>query len=127
MRAYEFLAEDTIHNGKLPRLSAQHAMPGAHRIGGTQDRTYDLNRIMQYVACSDGENDVEMDHESWVGKNTLAFPYTVEELNMLKRAYKYLGIDWDDILKPNPKNHSQEVPGRINTRSPVVSFQGYPR
>jgi hypothetical protein len=127
MRACEFVTEDTIHNGKSPRLSAHHAMPGAHRIGGTQDRHYDLNRIMQYAACSDGENDVNMDHESWVGKNVMAFPYTPQELAMLKKAYKHLDIEWDDVLDPNPDNHSEEIPGRINTKSPVKAFRGYPR
>lgn len=127
MRAWEFLSEDTIHNGKTPRLSAHHAMPGAHRIGGTNDRHYDLNRIMMYVAASDGTNDVTLDDESWVGKNALAFPYTPHELAMLKRAYKYLGIEWDDVLKPNPANKSQEVPGRIQTQSPIKPFRGYPR
>ena len=127
MRASEFIVEDTVHNGFTPRLSAHHAMPGAHRIGGTADRNYDLHRLMMYLAASDGENEVELDHESWAGKNYLAFPYTHHELQMLKKAYKHLGLKWDDILAPNPKNKSQEVPGKIQTQSPVKGFKGYPR
>lgn len=127
MRAREFILENTVHNGKHPRLSAHYAMPGAHRVGGTADRTYDLNRIMLYLAASDGTNDVELDHESWAGKNALAFPYTPHENEMLKRAYKYLGIDWHDVLHPNPENRSQEVPELINKTSPIKGFKGYPR
>jgi hypothetical protein len=127
MRAAEFITEDTVHNGFTPRLSAHHAMPGAHRVGGTADRLYDLNRIMMYVASSDGDNEVDLDYESWAGKNTLAFPYTEHELKMLKKAYKHLGIRWDDVLHPNPDNQSQEVPGKIQTQSPVKGFKGYPR
>ena len=127
MRAREFIAEDTVHNGFTPRLSAHHAMPGAHRIGGTADRHYDLNRLMMYLASSDGENEVELAPESWAGKNFLAFPYTPHELKMLKKAYKHLGIKWDDVLSPNPNNKSEEVPGKIQTQSPIQSFKGYPR
>ena len=127
MRAREFVTENTVHNGKRPRLSAHHAMPGAHRVGGTQDRFYDLNRLMMYLAATDGTNDVELDHESWAGKNFLAFPYTHHELLMLKKAYKHLNLDWEDVLGPNPKNTSEEVPEKINVQSPIKSFKGYPR
>jgi hypothetical protein len=127
VRAREFVAENTVHNGKSPRLSAHHAIPGAHRVGGTQDRFYDLNRLMMYLAASDGTNEVELDDESWAGKNFLAFPYTPQELEMLKKAYKHLDLDWEDVLGPNPKNVSEEVPGKINTQSPVKAFQGYPK
>lgn len=127
MRAREFVTEDTVHNGHRPRRSAHHAMPGAHRVGGTQDRFYDLNRLMMYLASSDGTNDVDLDDESWVGKNFMSFPYTQPELEMLKKAYKHLNLDWEDVLGPNPKNQSEEVPGRINKVSPIQAFKGYPR
>ena len=66
----------------------------------------------------------DMDMKSWVGKHKSAHPYTKEEQDMLKMAYKAAGARWVDL------NHgdmdSEEAPGG-NTKSPVKGFRGYPR
>jgi hypothetical protein len=126
MRAHEFINEDNVtRNGKKPNKNTEATMTGAHRAGGSKDRGYDLNRLMQYVASSDGESFVnEPDDQSWVGRNNTAHPYTKEEARMLKHAYKAQGLEWDDVLKPNPKNKSVE-PKDTSTTSPIKPFGGY--
>ena len=127
MRAREFIVEDAVvHTHLKPRKNHEYAMPGAHRFGGVTDRTYLLNRLMQCVAASDGHNTVDVPVESWIGLNNGAFPYTKEEADMLKHAYQAMGVEWEDVLAPNPKNQSQEIPER-QTQSPIKPFKGYPR
>ena len=99
-------------------------MPRAHRFAGTADRTYDLNRAMMAVACSDGKAfpHHEADEESWVGRNNMANPYTEQEHDMLHHAYKALGIQINDAV-----NHPNKEPDTIHKHSPIKGFKGYGR
>ena len=90
MRATEFISESK--KGKISTRQ-QQATRGLNIFSDTQyDRTYDLNRVMMAVACSDGVNPIDMNSESWVGKNNTAHPYTEIEQDMLNLAYKAAGI-----------------------------------
>jgi hypothetical protein len=90
----------------------------------TYDRLYDLNRLMMAVASSDGVNPIKMDAESWVGKHNTTHPYTPEEQDMLKLAYKAAGLEYKDL---NKGDLDSEEMTEVNTVSPVKSFRGYPR
>ena len=76
------------------------------------------------VACTDGTNLPDLDQKSWSGKDKTAHPYTQEEQDMLKMAFKAAGAEWSDLNFGDLD--SEEVPG-TNTVSPVKGFQGYPR
>ena len=76
------------------------------------------------VASSDGVNPIEMDSESWSGKHNTAHPYTKEENDMLKLAYKAAGLEYEDL---NNGNMDSEELESTNKRSPVEAFKGYPR
>lgn len=120
MRAQEFIAEN-----KKGKISArqQQATRGLNVFADNQfDRTYDLNRVMMAVACSDGVNPIDMNRESWAGKNNTAHPYTDIEQDMLKLAYKAAGITNKDLNKGDMR--SQELPS-TNTTSPFKPFKGY--
>lgn len=120
MRADEFITEDNIvKNGRKPRKDAEMAIPAAHRVAGTADRHYDLNRVMMSVAASSHEHGVPIPVASWAGKNNIAIPYTKAESDMLKRAYQAMGAEWDDALAPNPKELSMEL-DTVNRHSPVA-------
>jgi hypothetical protein len=120
MRATEFISESK--KGKIsPRQ--QQATRGLNIFSDTQyDRNYDLNRVMMAVACSDGVNPIDMNSESWVGKNNTAHPYTEIEQDMLNLAYKAAGITNKDLN--NGDMRSQELPG-TNAQSIVKPFKGY--
>jgi hypothetical protein len=126
MRAREFIveADAIVKTGLKPHKEAESAMPGTHRVAGTADRLYDLNRIMIYVASTDGKKCPPIPRQSWAGKNNTAHPYTRVEAEMLKHAYKLAGAEWQDVLAPNQKNKSIES-DEVHKISPINSFKGY--
>jgi hypothetical protein len=120
MRANEFISESK--SGKITKRQQQPTR-GLNIFADTQfDRLYDLNRVMMAVACSDGVNPIEMNAESWVGKNNTAHPYTKEEQAMLKLAYKAAGITYKDL---NNGDLDSEELSSTNTQSIVKPFKGY--
>jgi len=123
MRAREFVAEQV---GK-PGRRIQQATRGLNlfRDKRKTNSDYVLNRVMRAAACADGtDKPVEIEDMSWIGTRRSAHPYTREEQNMLKQAYKAAGAEWQDLN--NGDMDSEEV-GSTNKQSPVVAFKGYPR
>lgn len=124
MRAREFLNETPA--GTISKRQ-QQSTRGLHVFSkkiDSYDRLYDLNRLMMAVASSDGVTPIEMDSESWAGKHNTAHPYTKEENDMLKLAYKAAGLEYKDL---NNGDMDSEELGSTNTGSPIVAFNGYPR
>jgi len=124
MRASEFVAEGQ----KVGRLSKtkSFATVGLHKFvdPNRADRVYELNRIMMAAASTDGTFVPDIDGESWAGRFNISAPYTEEEHNMLKMAYKAIGSHHEDLNHGDLR--SQEHPA-VNTTSPMQSFKGYPR
>jgi hypothetical protein len=79
---------------------------------------------MMAVASTDGTFVPDIDQESWSGRHDIAAPYTKEEADMLKQAFKATG-SWNQDLNHGDME-SQEVPS-TNKQSPVIAFKGYPR
>ena len=124
MRANEFVSESKV--GKISKRQ-QHSTRGLNIFSkkiDSYDRLYDLNRLMMAVASSDGVTPIEMDSESWSGKHNTAHPYTKEEQDMLKLAYKAAGLEYKDLN--NGDMDSEELES-THTASPVIAFKGYPR
>jgi len=124
MRASEFISESKI--GKISNRQ-QYATRGLNIFSkkiDSYDRLYDLNRLMMAVVSSDGVNPIVMDSESWVGKHNTTHPYTKEEQDMLKLAYKAAGLAYKDLN--NGDMDSEELPG-TNAQSIVKPFKGYKR
>jgi hypothetical protein len=121
MRFYEFVSEGKL--GKIGKRK-QQATVGLNKFidPSHTDRFYELNRIMMAAASTDGTFVPELDSESWAGKNNVAMPYTREEQNMLKQAYKAIGSSHIDLNKGDLR--SQELEG-TNTVSIVKPFKGY--
>ena len=124
MRAFEFFYEgkSEVKTGVKPHKDHEMTIPNAHRVAGTADRHYDLNRVMMLTATADGKHLPPFPPESWAGRNNLAFPYTPLEADMLKQVYQCLGYEWDDVLKPNPKKKSEEVKD-VNSISPIATYK----
>jgi hypothetical protein len=125
MKAREFVNEHKKVGDISNRL--RYATRGLHKFrdGQFADRVYELNRIMMAVASNDGQEFVnDIDGESWAGRNDVAAPYTQEEADMLKLAYKAVGSKHHDLNHGDMR--SQEHPG-VYKDSPVVAFKGYPR
>jgi len=122
MRANEFISEGQSV-GRLSKTKS-YASVGLHKFvdPAHADRIYELNRIMMATAATDGTFVPDVDGESWVGRWNLAAPYTKEEHDMLKMAYKAIGSDVSDLNKGDLR--SLELPS-TNTTSPVQAFRGY--
>ena len=125
MRAHEFITEGVDGNADISKRK-RWSTRGLNLFADSEmwNTDYTLNRIMMAAACTDGKTMPDIDMKSWVGKHKSAHPYTREEQDMLKMAYKAAGARWVDLNKGDMD--SEEPPGG-NTKSPVKGFRGYPR
>jgi hypothetical protein len=62
---------------------------------------YTAYRLGMAVAGSNGKDPIEIDAKSWIGKKKSTHPYTKQEQDMLKQAYKAVGASWKDLNKGN--------------------------
>ena len=124
MRAREFVTE--ARDGKLStRNRAATVGLNLFSDGEKVSGSYTLNRVMMAAAMADGSGaPIDMDAKSWVGKKSTASPYTKIEQEMLKQAYHAAGASYEDLNKGDLD--SEEHPA-VNTVSPIIAFQGYPR
>ena len=123
MRAQEFLVEKRTGKIGNRRQAGTRGLTKFRDIGG-YDRTYELNRVMMAAASTDGTFVPDIDGESWAGRYDIAAPYTPEEHDMLKMAYKAIGSEFQDLNKGDLR--SQEIPS-TSTVSPIKAFKGYAR
>jgi hypothetical protein len=123
MRAREFIPE-----AKNAKLSNRKRYPtrGLNLFSDSDkwNGDYTLNRVMMAVASTDGTFVPELNPLSWVGKHKTAHPYTQQEQDMLKMAYKAAGASWHDLN--NGDMNSDEMPD-TDKQSPIRAFKGYPR
>lgn len=122
MRANEFISEAKGHGRISNRKSA--ASRGIHTYSDAEkiNNDYALNRVMMAVACTDGKNKIESPQHSWIGKHKSSHPYTKEEQDMLKTAYKAAGVKWEDL---NSGDINSTELDSTYTNSPINSFKGY--
>jgi len=118
MRAKDFIVEKRV--GKLPP-DQKSTLNRSNKFATSNDRFYDLNRVMMATAGSDGVNIPEMDAESWVGRSNFAMPYTKVEQDMVKKACKSVGTSINNIVadpssEPNDTNKASPVAQRKNKR-----------
>lgn len=124
MRAYEFIIEARKVAKPTEIQSIASVGMSKFRDPGGYDRTYELNRIMMAVACTDGLSPVEMDAESWAGRYNTAHPFTEVEAQMLKQAYKAVGSELFDLNNGDFQSRELE---NTNVKSIVKPFKGYPK
>lgn len=115
MRASEFINEGT--KGTIPKRSQQPSR-GLHKFsdGDRWNSDYTQHRLGMALASTDGTFVPEIDQESWVGKWKTAHPYTQEEVEMLKMAYKAVNANYVDV---NHNDLDSEELKSTNTISPV--------
>jgi hypothetical protein len=122
MRANEFVTEGK--KGSPPKHH-HNAQPGAYRfIDDATDRYYHLNQIMKAAACADGRSTkaIDMDDESFAGKNNLAYPYSELEHKMMKQAFKSVRGNHSEKFIKSHKSLESEDTHKI---SPIKAFKGY--
>ena len=122
MRANEFITEAT--RGKITKQQGLASVGvNVFRDPDGYDRTYELNRMMMAVACADGlGTPINVDVESWIGKDNSAQPYTQQEQDMLEQAAKALGLKMTDLAKGDLRSLEMD---HVHTQSPVIGFKGF--
>ncbi len=122
MRAFEFISEA---KGK-PSERQQSATVGLHTFTDSNyDRAYLLNRVMMATASTDGTFVPTIDDNGWSSRMNTAHPYTKQEADMLKMAYKAAGAPLVDDLNDGDLD-SEEIKN-TNHQSPMKPFKGYKR
>lgn len=96
----------------------QQSMPGANTYHDAvkANSDYVAYRMGMAVAATDGKTPPNIDKESWIGKEKSAHPYTKEEQDMLKQAYKAAGASYKDLNKGDMRSLELDT---VNKISPV--------
>jgi hypothetical protein len=123
MRASEFISE-AKHRRKISKLQDQATVGlDLFRDPDAYDRTYELNRMMMAVACANGDGSpINIDSESWIGKDNSAQPYTKIEQEMMKQAAKAIGTKLKDVNKGDLRSMELDSTHKV---SPVLGFKGF--
>jgi hypothetical protein len=105
-------------HGEIPDR-ARRATRGLNRFtdGARWNGDYTLYRLGLALASTDGKTVPEVDEDSWIGKWKITAPYTQEEQDMLKMAYKAVNANHEDLNHGDLR--SQEGP-TIQKTSPVA-------
>lgn len=117
MRAKEFVNE-TKSNKVTKRQSQATRGLNIHNDGGSNWASdYGGYRTMMAAASTDGKTVPDMSKESYVGKKKTSYPYTKEEQDKLKIAYKVSGQTYID---PNHGDMRSMELDDTNKVSPVA-------
>lgn len=81
------------------------------------DSTYTSYRLGLAVACANGTDPIDMDSKSWAGKTKTTHPYTEEENEMLKQAYKVVGAKYKDLNHGDMRSLELDTTNKV---SPVA-------
>jgi hypothetical protein len=121
MRAKEFIAEAT--QKKITKRQ-QQSTKGLNTYGDGEHISgdYTAYRLGMAVAGANGKDPLpkEMKGKSWVGKSKTTHPYTQEEQDMLKQAYKIVGATYKDTN--NGDMNSKELEG-VHIVSPTAQIK----
>lgn len=105
-------SQTKITKRKQQSSRGMHTFGDGERVSGD----YTLHRLGMAAAMTDGTNNPDINGKSWIGKERAAFPYTQEEADKLKKAYKAIGARYKDLNSNDLR--SQELEG-TNAVSPV--------
>ena len=78
---------------------------------------YTMYRLGMAVAGTDGKVEPDMNAASWIGKYKSTHPYSTEEQEMLKMAYKAVGANYKDLNHGDMESEELES---TNNVSPVA-------
>lgn len=78
---------------------------------------YTMYRLGMAVAGTDGKVEPEFDSSSWIGKWKSTHPYSKEEQQMLKKAYKAVGAKYKDLNHGDMNSKELES---TNSASPIA-------
>ena len=118
MKIYEIITEAKVKQAKMTKRQNQPTR-GVHTFGDAEraNSDYVQFRVGMALASTDGKTKPNIDAKSWIGKRKAACPYTKEEADMLKMAYKAAGADYQDV---NDGDMNSKELNTTNKVSPVA-------
>lgn len=118
MKVSEIIAEAKITQKKITKRQVQ-STAGLNTYGDAErwNSDYTAYRLGMAVACTDGKVVPDMDAKSWIGKSKSTHPYTKEEQEMLKVAYKAVGAKYQDLNHGDMRSLELDT---TNKTSPVA-------
>lgn len=118
MKIHEIITEAKVKQAKMTKRQ-NNSTAGVHLFSDAEKANSDYVqfRVGMAAAATDGKTPPDIDAKSWIGKRKASFPYTKEEADILKMAYKAAGADYDDINKGDL--HSKELDS-TQKNSPVA-------
>jgi hypothetical protein len=120
MKIYEVISEAKLTQKKISKRQSQSSK-GVNTFsdGEKASGDYTMNRLGMALAMTDGKSKPDIEAKSWIGKSKGAFPYTKEEQDMLKQAYKAVGADHKDLNKGNLNSMELEDTNKISAVAKV--------
>jgi hypothetical protein len=116
MKVYEIITEMRSPTPSKRQAQSSRGL-NTYRDGERADSTYTSYRLGMAVAGSNGKDPIDMDGKSWAGKSKTTHPYTEEEQEMLKQAYKAVGAKYKDLNHGDMRSLELDS---TNTVSPVA-------
>lgn len=116
MRAKEFITERK--RAKMTKRQNQSTR-GVNTYSDSEkwNTDYVAYRLGMAVAGTDGQIEPELSASSWIGKSKSTHPYTQEEQEMLKRAYKAVGATYQDVNHGDMRSLELDTANKV---SPVA-------
>lgn len=117
MKIREIISE--AKKGKMTKRQKQSTR-GVHVYSDAEkmNSDYTAYRLGMAVAGCNGKDPVEVKSSSWIGKRKSAHPYSKEEAEMLKQAYKAVGANYKDLNHGDMESKELDT---INKTSPVAA------
>ena len=119
MRAKEFISERKSNKITKRHNQSTRGLNIVNDAGASWASDYGGYRAMMAAAGTDGKTMPDMSKESYIGKKKTAYPYTKEEQDILKIAYKIAGQSYTDpnhgdmrSLELDDTNKASPVPTR---------------
>jgi hypothetical protein len=109
------------HEKKISKRQ-QQATVGLNTFGDEEHMNADYTqyRLGLAVACADGKTPIPDIGKTWHGKRKTTHPFTQEEQDMLKDAYKAVGANYKDLNKGDLKSRELDTTYKV---SPVASVK----
>ena len=108
-------SQEKISKRKQQSTNGLNTYGDSERMSGD----YTAYRLGMAVAGSNGKDPlpIDMKAKSWIGKSKSTHPYTKEEQDMLKQAYKVVGANYKDLNNGDMKSKELDTTYKV---SPVA-------